>query len=120
MVLCSSASYSQPRDKRTAEDVRLGGCDRVFGPGAHYAAGDRERHPDPQYRCRTVEEPHSSREWFQKVYNMRGRGLVVMRECPRCGKGFLTAEAANGHKAVCPENPDRVVPEGWNPQTHGR
>lgn len=43
-----------------------------------------------------------------------------MIDCPRCGKEFLTAKAANGHKAVCPENPDRVVPEGWNPRTHGR
>lgn len=57
---------------------------------------------------------------FQMTYEGGRRGRDVMIDCPRCGKGFLTAKAANGHKAVCPENPDRVVPEGWNPQTHGR
>ncbi|MFC6906561.1 hypothetical protein [Halalkalicoccus tibetensis] len=43
-----------------------------------------------------------------------------MKECERCGKAFLTDRAANGHRAVCPENPDRVVPDGWAPETHGR
>ena len=43
-----------------------------------------------------------------------------MKECERCGKAFLTNQAANGHKAVCPRNPDRVVPDGWAPDTHGR
>ncbi len=43
-----------------------------------------------------------------------------MNECPRCGKQFLTADAANGHRAMCPEKPDRVVPDDWHPSSHGR
>lgn len=43
-----------------------------------------------------------------------------MHECSLCGKGFLTAHAAHGHQPVCPENPDRVIPDGWSPESHGR
>ena len=46
--------------------------------------------------------------------------LIPMEECPQCGKAFLTKRAINGHKPMCPENPDRVVPDGWPPTTHGR
>lgn len=43
-----------------------------------------------------------------------------MDECDRYGKAFLTARAFNGHQAVCPENPDRFVPDEWAPDAHGR
>lgn len=43
-----------------------------------------------------------------------------MKGRDQCGKTFLTDRAANGHQAVCPENPDRVVPNEWAPETHGR
>ncbi len=41
-------------------------------------------------------------------------------ECPRCEKGFLTKRALNGHRSMCPENPDRTVPTEWAPDAHGR
>lgn len=43
-----------------------------------------------------------------------------MFECARCGKVFLTAQAEYGHRSMCPNNPERSLPDGWNPQTHGR
>ncbi len=45
--------------------------------------------------------------------------LEIIFECTQCGKVFLTAQAEYGHRSMCPDNSERVIPEGWNPQTHG-
>ncbi len=46
--------------------------------------------------------------------------MFVMVECTLCGKSFLTKQASYGHQAMCPENSDREIPDGWAPDTHGR
>lgn len=58
----------------------------------------------------------------RQIYNKRisTNNGFQMKECGRCGKAFLTDRAVNGHQAVSPENTDRVVPDGWAPETHGR